>query len=270
MPRNSSDVESIFQFFFLCFTLPSTNYHIIAFALVNVPFVLPLFLYVLFLGIRQWRSGAKISNTDVFTYNLVSIQVFASLESAVVAINMFLKTELIVQMGIYMFLINNSAIIAFQIFTCFERYLAVLHPVVYLSLKSQTWTLFRNLSCAVVWLLSVIQAVCIHRIDSVAGFFSYTLLGLFFSLVAVLFCNVCVLRALLRPAPGDGAKGNASKQKALYTITAITGALLFKFGGDVFCLIGYLISDILHDNDTDKSCALYFSVLWFTLPNTLV
>ncbi|KAJ0069879.1 hypothetical protein NL108_016041, partial [Boleophthalmus pectinirostris] len=238
------------------------------FNLVTVPLVLPLCVYILFVGARRWRSRAAVSHTDFFTYNMVLIQVFGILGSCLLTGNQAFGDPMIAMIGISMFLLNSSSVLIFQIVTCLERYLAVVHPVTYLNMKSRTWALIRNLSCALVWLTCVVQAVLLGKSTDFEGYYFFSLLHLSLSLFAVMFCNLRVIFVLTRPGPGDGARAGQSNQKTLILIAAITGALLVKFAGDLLSPLSFLMleEDV---NLITSSCLLNFSVMWFSLPSTL-
>ncbi|CAL9694321.1 unnamed protein product [Knipowitschia caucasica] len=268
MSYNSTKAVSITGHLIRCFKLSSTTNHLIAYVVVCAPFVIPL-CYIFYCGVQQLRNRAKISHTDIFTYNFVTIQLVAFFGSASQLFSMIMKSELILELVISVYLINTAVLISFQILTCLERYMAVVHPVTYyLSLKSQTWTTIRNLTCVFVWGVSIIQSCMMGVIESVIGYFTYCLIGISVSFIIVVFCNVCVLHKLLRPRPGDGVKDSVSKQKAFYTIAVITGALLLKFGGGVLCVTLYL--SYFDEYNSDSSCVLFVSEIWFTLPSTLV
>lgn len=90
------------------------------------------------------------------------------------------------------------------------------------------------------------------------------------AIVAVSFCSLSVLCALVRPGPGEGAgnRGGAdkTKMKAFYTITVILGALLFRFGGQVLVLVIYNFTAV----SEHVRCGLLISGVWFNLPSSLV
>ncbi|KAJ0006108.1 hypothetical protein NQD34_013381 [Periophthalmus magnuspinnatus] len=251
--------------FSYCYTNDTSSlYHLVSFDVINVPFVLPLCVYILYLGVQRWRSRVQISHTDFFTFNVAFIQIIVIFASCLLIVNYSLHSEHVLKVSYYASFTVMSAVIFFQIFTCLERYAAVVHPVAYLSLKSQTWILIRNSSCAFVWLQCVIFATALGAQLDIIKYIIISLTCLTFCIALVLFCNLRVLYVLMRPGPGDGAKGSQVKLKALYTITAVTGALLVKFGGDVAAIgsLGVLIPE--------DSCGLFLSVFWFSFPNSLV
>ncbi|XP_078138673.1 G-protein coupled receptor 4-like [Centroberyx gerrardi] len=110
----------------------------------------------------------------------------------------------------------------FQSCICAERYLAVVHPVVFLKYKPLR---YRVACCSVVWLL--VLGSCIGFVfETYASL--YILLGFYILLFLVmLFCCVSVLRALKQPGLGEGARerdregGNSMKRNAFKIILII-------------------------------------------------
>ncbi|KAJ0006110.1 hypothetical protein NQD34_013383, partial [Periophthalmus magnuspinnatus] len=195
---------SIFQYFNICYQLPNTNYQAIAFNVVTVPSVLPVCVYILYLGVQQWWSRAKMSHTDFFTYNMAFIQLIGILGSCLLSGNQLFGNSQITTIGIFMLLVNSSSVLIFQIITCLERYLAVVYPIKYLNMKSQTWGLIRNLSCGFVWFQCILQSIVLSNSSDFDAYFSISLIHLALSILVVLFCNLRVLYVLMRPGPGEG------------------------------------------------------------------
>ncbi|XP_038566609.1 proteinase-activated receptor 3 [Micropterus salmoides] len=107
----------------------------------------------------------------------------------------------------------------FQSCICVERYLAVVHPVVFLRLKPLR---YRLAWCVVDWLLMLLYCV-IPAFHLSTIHLSYALISksLFF-LVVMLYCGVRVLCVLKQPGPGDGdgdrESRNSIKRKAFKVI----------------------------------------------------
>jgi hypothetical protein len=101
-----------------------------------------------------------------------------------------------------------------------ERYLAVIHPVVFLKYKPLR---YRAGCCSVVWLMDLGSCcLCVFEFDLPS--FVYTVFAqtiIYFSLMS--FCCLSVLWALKRPGPGDGDREgtNSIKMKAFKIILII-------------------------------------------------
>uniref|UniRef100_A0AAV2KN64 Uncharacterized protein n=1 Tax=Knipowitschia caucasica TaxID=637954 RepID=A0AAV2KN64_KNICA len=90
---------TIIEYFQTCFLLPNINYQAIAFNLINVPFIFPVCVYILCLGLQRYRSRAQISHTDFFTYNMALIQLIGILGSCLLTGNMTFMNSTITVTG---------------------------------------------------------------------------------------------------------------------------------------------------------------------------
>ncbi|XP_074478431.1 uncharacterized protein LOC141759862 [Sebastes fasciatus] len=100
----------------------------------------------------------------------------------------------------------------FQSCICLERYLAVVHPTVFLRFRPLR---YRLACCAVDWLLVLLY--CTIPIFTLSDRQSVYLLIFqsFFFLALMLSCGVHVLCVLRRPAPGEGdreSRGDAKRR----------------------------------------------------------
>jgi hypothetical protein len=114
----------------------------------------------------------------------------------------------------------------FQCCICVERYLAVVHPVVFLKYKPPR---YRVGCCGVVWLLVLVFGVINYKILSV-----YNNLGIFLPVLSMdLFCSLSILRVLKKPGPGDGGKetegGNLQKKRAFRIVSIMLLMLLVNY-----------------------------------------
>ncbi|XP_071392758.1 C-C chemokine receptor type 8-like [Centroberyx affinis] len=121
----------------------------------------------------------------------------------------------------------------FQSCICVERYLAVVHPVVFLKYKPLR---YRVACCGVVWLL--VLGSCVGFVFENAASLDM-LLGCYVLLfLLMLFCCGSVLRALKRPGPGEGARerdregggvGDGMKRKAFRIISIVMMSALLNY-----------------------------------------
>ncbi|KAK2899526.1 hypothetical protein Q8A73_012655 [Channa argus] len=85
----------------------------------NIFLLLPLSLHVLFLGLQRWwhqRSFATTSHSDILTYHSAAMELICVLGTSI------------------------------HILTCVERYLAIVHPVIYVGLRQSRGVRIRNVS----------------------------------------------------------------------------------------------------------------------------
>lgn len=91
-----------------------------------------------------------------------------------------------------------------------------------------------------------------------------------FDLIVISFCSLSVLRVLMRPGPGEeggaGWQVDQSKLRAFYTIMAILGVLLFRFGGNLFTAALCVFVQI---GETVK-CGMLLSLFLSDVPSSLV
>lgn len=157
----------------------------------------------------------------------------------------------------------------FNILTCVERYLAVVHPLIYLGLKHERGARIRNISIACVWLLSIgmMGATAPYLPGLPIAPYVSTLV---FASVVVSFCSLSSLCGLIRPGPGDKGgekkKVDQSKQRAFFTILAITGMLWLWFAGLIISLSVYGMGVLSESH----SCIIMSCLGVFNVPASLV
>ncbi|KAK2863359.1 hypothetical protein Q5P01_002892 [Channa striata] len=121
-----------------------------AFLFTKLSLLLPLSLLVLFLGVQRWRrqrSFATTSHSDIFTYNSAALELIYVL--GVISYycgKEFRVLELMTLGYLYFFSPVLPGETCFHILTCVERYLAVVHPVTYLTLRQSGGVRIRNIS----------------------------------------------------------------------------------------------------------------------------
>lgn len=140
---------------------------------------------------------------------------------------------------------------------CFERYLAVVHPVTFLKYKLLRYRLAGTLTS---WLTVLVGCIILTWVPHQA--ICYVSFGMAFTWFPVqLFCCVETLRRLLRPRPGERNQEsngvNSSKQKAvrIIIIIAVSAALIYvpflisiillayslkEYSSKLFCIITYI------------------------------
>ncbi|XP_022621201.1 uncharacterized protein LOC111236664 [Seriola dumerili] len=266
--NSSSSVSAVAH----CMDSESANLMSIAFTITRIFLLLPLSALVLYLGHRRWRqqrSFATLSHSDIFTYHMVVVELVVMLAAIFYFCGLAVGLSELIMVGIYATGFVYPGQMCFQILTCVERYLAVVHPITYLELRQSGGVRLRNISIGCVWLLGFgwigLTALYLPEIPYIPFF---CMLG--FSLVVVCFCSLCVIRVLIRPGPGDvggdRVRVDQSKQRAFYTITAIMGVLGLWLAGSI---LGLALdrSELLSYSD---GCLLLVAANWFSLPSSLL
>ncbi len=250
------------------------NFILTAFSVTSLLLLLPLLILVFCEGHQRWRKQRSIatatamtSHCDFFTYNMVAMELISLVAVWLCCCGGY-TVQTVMMVGQYMLSISTPGKTLFHILTCVERYLAVVHPITYLRLRQAGGVRIRNISTGCVWLMCFVgtgltQEFFIHSSSVFLYFWAI-------SLITVSFCSFSVLHVLIRPRPGDGGgdreRVDQSKQRAFNTIMAIMGALLLRF-------VGYLVGNAAYNLSVlsvNEKCAVVISVVWFSLPSSLV
>ncbi|KAK2899527.1 hypothetical protein Q8A73_012656 [Channa argus] len=114
------------------------NFISVSFTITNLFLHLPLSLFVLYLGVQRWRqqrSFATTSHSDVFTYHSAAMQLIFALGGAFYICGKYTNLSELIKFWYYATCNIVPGQMFFHILTCVERYLAVVHPIIYLGLR---------------------------------------------------------------------------------------------------------------------------------------
>lgn len=249
-----------------CFLSSPSSSIAISFTITNIFICLPFCTLILYHGVQQWRqkrstsSAATTSHSDSFTFHMVTLMLIGVLGCALCCFGIYSVHVDTLRVGIILYCFTCFGEIFFQFLTCVERYLAVVHPITYLSLKNERGVKIRNISIVCVWLLSFVWTglVITETQLSILNF-----LILFMSITIIPFFSLSVLCVLIRPGPGEQTRERVdrSKQRALYMMLAIFGVLLLRFAWN-------LLASALSTEHAD--CVTMTTGMWFNLPCTLL
>ena len=163
----------------------------------NLIFGLPSNVYVLQMIAR---AGSEALASDFFGLNLALIEILFCLLSVAIIVQSNLK--------LYMSLLLFSSGFVyvgrpwFQCCICLERYLAVVHPVVFLRYKLLR---YKMVCSGVVWVLVIgVSLLSLKFLDFVYIHSIYICSNILILFSVNVFCCLAVLRVLKSPAPGDG------------------------------------------------------------------
>ncbi|KAF3837561.1 hypothetical protein F7725_005025 [Dissostichus mawsoni] len=230
----------------------------------------PSFIFVLYIGFQRWRkrgSATTTSHTDVFTFHMVILELIGVVGNAFYCHSLYTDDPVTGQVGKYVLSAISPGQTLFHMLTCVERYLAVVHPVIYLRLRQGGGVRIRNISIGCVWCIcffvASLQSIPMFQLVIALMFFAI-------SLIVAFFCSISVLFVLIRPGPGEGGgkreRVDHSKQRALHTMMAITAALSWR-------LLSILLISSLYSSPLVAKCdiaLMIWSAYWFTLPSSLV
>ena len=264
-----SATNSSLPFDVYCLTTGLSPFILTTFSITIVLLLLPLCILVLYLGLQRWQqqrttsTAATMSHSDSFTYHMVTMELIATSGFLVFSCGMHTGHIDLITVGIYIWSFIWSGQMFFHNLTCLERYLAVVHPIIYLGLRGEGGVRIRNISIGCVWLLSIGgPSTMTSHIYYIVCFCL-----LIFSLIVMIFCSISVLCVLTRPGPGEQCGGrqqvDISKQRAFYTILAILGVLLIRCVWNLYWLI-------LNLSGVSMDCVVALCGTWVNLPCSLV
>lgn len=264
----SDNLNQIKSSDFQCFTVMPASFIYMAFFTSNLLILLPLCIFIIYLGVRRWRqqrsSEMTISPLDCMAYHLVTMELFGLLGGVICTFGIYKNNLDTVFVGWAMWGFSWYGETFFNILTCMEHYLAVVHPITYLRLKRGEGHRIRNVTSCCVWLLCL----------GMSGFILSPKLLLIFdlcilssSVIMVSFCSVSVLFYLIRPGPGEqGGKKDLvdqSKRRAFFAIMVILAALLMR------CLLNLVwTASVLHNGNS--ACVTLAAETWCNVPGSLV
>ncbi len=190
----------------------------------NLLFGVPTHSYVLWLIFR----GGRIPS-EFFNINLTVCDLIYSL------IVLFYPLKVIKHLEeVHRFLqgVGVTGRPLFQCLMCVERYLAVVHPVIFLKYKPLR---YRVICCTVVWIITVgscFVAMILQMLSNLETYTWFFSLQFLLFLSVQLFCLVAVLRGLKQSGPGERVRKkeeNHMKRRAFYLILISTATLVVMF-----------------------------------------
>ncbi|KAJ0006181.1 hypothetical protein NQD34_013454, partial [Periophthalmus magnuspinnatus] len=230
----------------------------------------PLSIFILHHAYQQWRpqrSFQTASHSDIFTYHMVTMELTGAVGAVLYVCGIYTDGTLVLFFGVFLVIFSFPGQIFIHCLTCLDRYLAVIHPVVYLKSRQATGIKIRNFGIFLIWLCGV--GTMIMQVAYLHEFPVIQFVGMSVSaFVLVSFCSISVLKGLLRPGPNDisNKKVHRSKRKAFNTITAISVTLTLE---NIILILCMAVSRY-NEMDYDVQCMIFMSGLWANIPNSLV
>lgn len=255
----------------ICYMMKSGIIITTVLTVAQILFLLPIYIYVLYLGFKRWRqqsAGTAVNHSDFLTYHAFLVELISVSGLILIRCGIHAKHTNLATVGIGLTAIQFGGQLLFQILTCGERYLAVVHPVTYMRLKDARGIRIRNFIVGCSWLLCFSTTGLMYIKGQVANLTVYfTLLGS--GLVVVSFFSFSVLHILIRPRPAEVDKKrrqvDQQKIRAFKIMMAILTALVLKFASNIVSTATY--TSIL---DFSTQCDLWMGTRWADFPSTLV
>ncbi|XP_068160381.1 P2Y purinoceptor 8-like [Antennarius striatus] len=155
--------------------------------------------------------------TELFVLSLASSEVLFCILAFYLLLQFILEgsTEVwfqVLELTLQLMLVSP---VIFQSCICLERYMAVVHPVVFLRFKPLR---YRLACCVVIWLLMLFYSIIPAFTISVrASVYLLTSMSMFL-MVLMVYCSVHILCVLSQPGPGDGDRDKGVRRKAFKVI----------------------------------------------------
>ncbi|KAK2899691.1 hypothetical protein Q8A73_012820 [Channa argus] len=133
---------------------------IITYTITNILCLLPFCILVFYHGLQRWQQQRSSStaemNThlDSFTYHLVTMEIISISGWVLCVCGIFGKDVLLLNVGYYLYSVTWYGETFFHVLTCVQHYLAVVHPITYLSLRKHKGIRIRSITIGCIWLLS--------------------------------------------------------------------------------------------------------------------
>lgn len=228
--------------------------------LLDVIFFLPLHFWILFMCFKQLTKGKGIPPTDYFTVVLSVMEIIAFLGFFMSIIS--LVFEISWTMYIAMFLLGKylTGRPIMNCLICLERLIAVVYPMVFHRFS----TLRLRCVCVVMaWLVTWSFGAYAIFTFPLIPLKVYSIL-LTICLLFITACSLGVLKALLKPSPGDKEKeGMCNKRKRnFWAITHILVQLYLSY----FLLLVTIF--IKADIPYDTFCLMTGISMWFLRPSS--
>ncbi|XP_071392756.1 uracil nucleotide/cysteinyl leukotriene receptor-like [Centroberyx affinis] len=183
-------------------------------------------------------------NQEMLSINLAIMEVIYCLLSPLLVLNIIVfVNQTILRCSWYIYGLVNIGRPFFQSCICVERYLAVVHPVVFLRYKPLR---YRVACSALVWLATLILAI-LYGLNPCIEF---TATIFIIVLITDVFCCISILLVLRRDGPGEGMKdrnkdrkngGKTMKDRASQTVLIILAIFAINYIPVIMGAVAYYI-----------------------------
>ncbi|XP_015237656.1 PREDICTED: uncharacterized protein LOC107089410 [Cyprinodon variegatus] len=246
-------------------TIPSSFIYT-TFIAINVVFCLPLFIFILCFGFRQWQKNcpksfaSDMSNSDCFTYHMVIMELVGVTGCCISFIGIYSGELKAVKVGTILFSFTWYGEGFFQNLTCVEHFLAVVHPITHFTYRKKRG--IRNITMGFVWLFCV-TGMCLAIMDNYIIMDSFLIL---LTIIVTPYCCISVIWVLQHPRPGEQGtweeRVDQVKKRAFYTVIAILIVLILRLAWSVIWIINLV--------QAKTDCVAMTCEVLFNLPSMLV
>lgn len=266
-PCRSCTPTNMFDILYECMISEMGQVRVISYIVINTILLLPLCISVLYLGLQQWwqqRTSAPMNHIDAITYNMIISELLNIIGVICSCFAAHTKVLPVAAVGISLHFMNLNGQMLFQTIVCMERYLAVVHPITYLSLRKANGVRIRNIAIMCIWLFNCIQTGFMFiNLYQYLMYLYGCMMTFYLAIVSV--NSLYVLCTLRHSGPGNRSQLDQSKRKAFCNMACIVGVLLVRFVGQFFITIFYVFLDL----EESGKCNLLMGVLWLSLPTSL-
>uniref|UniRef100_A0AAV2MTE2 G-protein coupled receptors family 1 profile domain-containing protein n=1 Tax=Knipowitschia caucasica TaxID=637954 RepID=A0AAV2MTE2_KNICA len=188
--------------------------------------MVPLWILVLSTTLQRWRRVERfvVSHSDFFTYHSLFFDLLNCSYHILISIANFQHDANIFLIAVVLSFFLCPGLLLLHTFTCIERYIAVVFPVLYLTLRQRRGIWVRNCIVLGIWGVCWLYLGLFFVIPVTDHTIPLWILVSFVTIV-ISFCCVQVLFALRNPSPGDGQGLSRSRQRAFFTMVIIVSSL---------------------------------------------
>lgn len=224
---------------------------------------LPLCIFILHHAFQQWqKNSSAVKHFDFFSYHLAALQLIGVLGCFFCLCGLSGYYHQLVSVGYNLYSASCFGETYLHMFMCLEQFLAVVHPITYLSLRTERAMRVRNVGVSCAWLLTAlgIGLLNVNHMAEVAIFSQE-----FAAAAVVCFCCLSVLCVLIHPGSTIQAedKVDQSKQRAFYTIIVILVVLMLRSSCGVF----WVLLDMIYN---ETNCHMVLLNAWINVPGNFV
>lgn len=252
--------------FTFCSTSSASSLMFLSFTCISFSVLVPLSSLVLFTAIQRQcqRPSTTTSNYDLISYNILALELINLLACGIYLVGRFTLRLVLMKTGLSAVYFVFQGRLLFHCLTCVEQYVAVMHPIIYRNLKTNSGVLARNAIIAFVWLVSLLILVFAYLYSD--SFPHIPILLLFaLGLATISYCTLSVLHALIRPGPGEVSgnkrKVDQAKKRAYVSIAVIAGAMYVTYIITVTCIALHASSVLEYNEGCVVLTVSFFSCL---------
>ncbi len=250
-----------------CYLTRPSSLVYITFFIIRILLLLPLCILILCLSLQRWQqqcstpTATVVNHSDSFSYHMIPLDLLGIFGCLLCCFGIFAEHGDMIFYGFSLWTFAWYGETVFHILTCGEHFLAVVHPVTYLSLKRERGIRIRNIIIGCVWLICFVGTGVV-MLENVS-LYTY-LCVMIITVIIVSFFSLSVLRVLIRSGPGEPGSDRdrvQAKQRAFCTIMVVFVMLLLRFVWNVVWI--YL-------NLSGHSCVALASGVFCNLPGSVV